>query len=301
MASETKKIQICSTPCFESAAIETEGFSHAWAKHSKVWKQSQLNFKFVGSSEWSRVEKAFVEMCMEAWTGEENKRTLSICFVEAPALADEKADIRIAKQTGTWRSQIGNDAKKLTSGPTMYLGDVTNKDLHFHILHELGHALGLEHEHQSAAAVAMFDQQKVFAYFGGQPNNWTEQQTRENILSSSQSSTDVVSAYDSDSIMHYYFPPELLKADVVKAGKSFKVNRSITRNDLLLMQKLYPLKGTVQSPTSSSAASSSPTSPSSSKLSMSDSQSSVNSAPDTATDPVAGVPKSGGTPKKDFS
>jgi len=202
-------------------------------------KKKEISYKFVGTSKWSNIEKGIVKDFMEMWTGDEEKRNLGISFSEAQSATDDKVDIRIAKRTGQWCSQVGTDAKKSSSGPTMFLGDVSDTSLQYNILHELGHALGLEHEHQSSEAVSMFDPVQVKKYFGGPPNFWSEKQITENILSPTQSSDDWATEYDADSIMHYYFPPELLKADAAKQQR-LKINRKLSDKDLALVKQLYP-------------------------------------------------------------
>ncbi len=77
-------------------------------------------------------------------------------------------------------------------------------------LHEIGHALGFPHEHQNPLAGIVWDEEKVYRYFAGPPNNWPRQTTHHNIIR--KISADLVegSAWDKDSIMHYQFPAGLI-------------------------------------------------------------------------------------------
>jgi len=229
---------VCTTkhPEVPELADKSVVFRYAYAKVSKVWKKKpEILFKFI--DKWSHEEKGIVKDCMEMWTGDDENKVLGIRFVES-TLSDDKVDIRIAKRTGLWRTLVGTDAKKLPSGATVSLDDVTDKDCRHHILHELGHALGLEHEHQTDEAISKLDKDKVVQFFRRPPNNWTEQTTINNILSAVKSLNDVATEYDTDSIMHYYLPPDLLKP-----GQSFKNNQSISPKDVVLVKKLYPLDG----------------------------------------------------------
>lgn len=49
-------------------------------------------------------------------------------------------------------------------------------------LHEIGHTLGLPHEHQSPNAGIVWDEEVVFAYFADPPSNWLPAKTHHNIL-----------------------------------------------------------------------------------------------------------------------
>ena len=52
------------------------------------------------------------------------------------------------------------------------------------ICHEFGHTLGLLHEHQSIVRdkTMTFNEEAVYKYFGGPPNNWSRAQVKRQIL-----------------------------------------------------------------------------------------------------------------------
>lgn len=52
------------------------------------------------------------------------------------------------------------------------------------ICHEFGHTLGLLHEHQSLVRdkTLTFNEEAVYEYFGGPPNNWSRAQVKRQIL-----------------------------------------------------------------------------------------------------------------------
>jgi hypothetical protein len=76
--------------------------------------------------------------------------------------------------------------------------------------HEIGHTLGLPHEHQNPNAGIVWDEEKVYASLGGPPNNWPREKTQWNILRKIEPDTVQGSNWDPDSIMHYPFPAGLI-------------------------------------------------------------------------------------------
>jgi hypothetical protein len=77
-------------------------------------------------------------------------------------------------------------------------------------LHELGHVLGMEHEHQSPFAGITWNDEAVYASLGGPPNNWDRQKTYFNILKKLDPDFVQGSSWDPDSIMEYEFAPGLI-------------------------------------------------------------------------------------------
>jgi hypothetical protein len=77
-------------------------------------------------------------------------------------------------------------------------------------LHEIGHAIGLEHEHQNPYAGIAWDDEAVKQYFSGPPNNWNLQQIEWNILRKIPPSEVKGTNWDPDSVMEYAFGPGLI-------------------------------------------------------------------------------------------
>lgn len=77
-------------------------------------------------------------------------------------------------------------------------------------LHEIGHAIGLPHEHQNPSAGIVWNEQAVLAHFAGPPNSWDEQTIRWNILRKIPADRVQGSAWDPDSVMHYQFEAGLI-------------------------------------------------------------------------------------------
>lgn len=77
-------------------------------------------------------------------------------------------------------------------------------------LHEIGHAMGLEHEHQNPFAGIVWDTDAVKNYFRGPPNNWNLQQIEWNILRKISPSEVKGTHWDPNSVMEYEFGPGMI-------------------------------------------------------------------------------------------
>lgn len=120
------------------------------------------------------------------------------------------------------------------------------------ILHEFGHALGFIHEHQSPNANIVWDTAKVYA-FGilaqghAQGSNGTNSirnsivwnRVDSAIFNKFSNTSNNSSAYDMQSIMHYFYPPEL-----TKDGTRFYYNTTLSTGDQTFSRQVYPFPPT---------------------------------------------------------
>ena len=100
------------------------------------------------------------------------------------------------------------------------------------MLHEFGHALGLVHEHLSPSVTIPWDEEKVYAYFK-RTNDWSAQQTRAQVLN--RGAADKFTRFDRESIMLYFFPPEL-----TTDGSATPHNTELSAMDKEFIAQLYP-------------------------------------------------------------
>lgn len=136
---------------------------------------------------------------------------IGLDFVEVSAPSE--AEVRVAfADDGSW-SYVGRDVLGINSTqPTMNFGwDLTDDYGHTTALHEIGHTIGLPHEHQNPFAGIIWDEQAVYSYFAGAPNNWPQDQTFNNVLRKLDPSEVEGSRWDPNSVMEYWFPAGLIK------------------------------------------------------------------------------------------
>jgi hypothetical protein len=155
--------------------------------------------------------------------------------------ADESyaADIRISFNYGGYWSLVGTDSNNAAvinaNEPSMNFGGfhlVRPADWRATVLHEFGHGLGFQHEHQHPtggcdsefrwyddpgyiATTDTFGQYVadssgrrpgIYTVLGGPPNNWPQWKVDHNLRQLTDSHAYEVSDFDADSIMKYYFP-----------------------------------------------------------------------------------------------
>jgi hypothetical protein len=146
-----------------------------------------------------------------------------------------KGDIRITTQSRANYSLIGTAAKRNDPWtPTMVLG-IKPSDPKFAstVMHEFGHALGAEHEHQHPEAEIPWDVPKVYAYYAAKGHD--EETVNESVLTRLSAESALMLPYDRQSIMHYPVSNELTLGDW-EIGD----NLALSEKDKAFMRRAYP-------------------------------------------------------------
>ena len=137
---------------------------------------------------------------------------IGLNFKEVNQLSEAEVRIGYSEADGASQSAVGRDILSVpTNEPTTSYGwDLTTPYGRGTALHELGHVLGMEHEHQNPFAGIKWHEEAVYDSLGKPPNNWDRSTTYHNILEKLSPQQVQGSAWDPDSIMEYEFEPGLI-------------------------------------------------------------------------------------------
>lgn len=197
------------------------------------------------------------------------------------------ADVRVAfDATGywSWVGAEGVDSSFAGPGETTLNLEGFDKappdDWKAVVLHEFGHAIGFEHEHQSPAAdcssqfrwnddpgyVSTTDiygqfvqdsanrQPGIYTVLGGPPNNWTKTQVDNNLRSLPATLDLIYTAFDRQSIMMYSFGPWMY-VNGMQSSCYTPENLTTSAVDLYFVASVYPPGPFPLAPTAPSPAS----------------------------------------------
>lgn len=196
-----------------------------------------LKIKFLNGTE---AQKAKVKEMASDWLNYANIKFEWLALT-APGNSDVRISFKHNGDTSSW-SYIGTDCFSIPQNkPTMNFGwlDQNGRDTDEYsrtVKHEFGHAIGALHEHQSPAAGTIpWDKPKVYAYYGGPPNNWSKEDVDNNLFRTYETSKTQFSQFDKDSIMLYAIPNELTIGDW-----ETKSNKVLSAMDKQFISTIYP-------------------------------------------------------------
>ena len=107
-------------------------------------------------------------------------------------------------------------------------------------IHEIGHTIGFEHEHQSPFAGIVWNTKAVYKEFSGPPNNWPKDQIDLNIINEIPANQLQGSKWDPNSIMEYEFGPGLVNAPAEYVNGIFPPG-ILSELDISGVKSFYPV------------------------------------------------------------
>lgn len=213
---------------------------------AKKWVNGTvLHYAFLDSTDshgwsWTDDQKTVVQTSFQTW----KDVGIGLSFVEVAKPEQAEIVIGCLQGDGSW-SFVGTDSlSEKDRGRTINFGwDLTTDWGKATALHEIGHAIGMSHEHQNPKAGLIWNEDKVYAYFGGSPNFWDRTTISNNILAKLDLSEVDGSDWDPGSIMEYPFEPGLIKAPKPYDDKGIGENLGISDQDRQWVRTWYPSTG----------------------------------------------------------
>lgn len=153
----------------------------------------------------------------------------------------EQATVRIGFMAGdgSW-SYVGRAVLDIAANDrTMNIGWNVAQDLDTAI-HEIGHTLGFQHEHQNPFSGIVWDEEKVYAALAAPPNRWPRQKTFFNILRKLDTSSVEGTTWDPDSVMHYPFEAGLILQPARYRTQPLRPAGGLSARDITQARQIYP-------------------------------------------------------------
>jgi hypothetical protein len=204
------------------------GVKSAWAQPAKFWPQkATLRVNFLTGTQKQKAEAWKRFQVIDSY--------INLTFVQTTG----PAEIRVRfDRKGHW-SWMGTDARTVkASEPTMnlqlkagWLGDM-RAEWDRVALHEVCHAIGLEHEHQSPDATFRWNKEAVYARYGAE-QGWSRQQIDEQVINRPRPQRYLSTGFDAQSLMLYPIPPGL-------ANITVGWNDKLSPLDIAFLRRIYP-------------------------------------------------------------
>jgi len=213
--------------------------SNTWVNGTEIhycfWKSASHGSP--ASWDGSDADKHVVRDAFQVW----KDVGIGLIFIEVDD--PYAAEVRIGfEQGGSW-SYLGTYVLNIPQNQrTMNFGwQLSGRDYgKATALHEIGHTLGMPHEHQNPNAGLDWNEENVYREFGGPPNNWNRDKIFRNILRTIPVGEVAGSNWDPESIMHYSFRPHLIDAPPPYSEDGIPTSLVLSEKDKEYVERFYP-------------------------------------------------------------
>ncbi|MBS1592772.1 MAG: hypothetical protein JST90_00500 [Bacteroidetes bacterium] len=166
---------------------------------------------------------------------------IGLSFIEVTDIDEAMVRIGFDHKDGSW-SYVGRDILTISKADrTMNFGwDLNNAYGLTTALHEIGHTLGFQHEHQNFNAGIVWNTEAVYKSFSAPPNNWSKAQIDSNIISKLPPNQMQASKWDAESIMEYEFEPGLVRSPKPYDTAGIYPGGSLSPQDIGAVRSFYP-------------------------------------------------------------
>lgn len=213
----------------------------------KIWSPENFPITvcfFGGSADLNkRIRSAALE-----WTRHKANIPLDFGDAQAPRQCDNRvqSDIKIGFSYSGYWSLVGQDSRDLTTPweQSMNFGfwDITpasEPEFTQTVLHEFGHALGFQHEHQNPYSSCDFDWPLIYPHLAKPPNKWSKAKVDYNMRKLQSNNAVDATEFDPDSIMLYTFEKNFYKSKELSKCYN-QPNFTLSDLDIEFAAKQYP-------------------------------------------------------------
>ncbi len=211
---------------------------------NKKWVNgTELTYMFI---EGAKRQQDVVRQAFKKW----KSLGIGISFTEVMTKAEAMIRIGFDHSDGSW-SYVGRDVLTIPKKErTMNFGwDLTDAYGMTTALHEIGHTIGFQHEHQSPFTGIEWNTAAVYKEFSGEPNNWSKGEIDRNILDKISPNQVRGSNWDAKSIMQYEFGPGLIKKPLQFKNGIFPPG-VLSKEDIKGIKQFYPVLAATRAVTS---------------------------------------------------